>query len=58
MFADAGEDETEVPQEEEAPRKKVMKRKVVRKVNKQDNSVASAPSMLDIERTQRGSALT
>lgn len=40
-FADAGEDETEVPQEEEAPKKKVMKRKVVRKVKKQDN-VASA----------------
>ena len=32
-FAGDGEEETEVPQEEEAP-KKVMKRKVVRKVKK------------------------
>ncbi|KAG4438210.1 hypothetical protein IFR05_006307 [Cadophora sp. M221] len=57
-FADAGEDETEVPQEEEALKKKVMTRKVVRKVKKQDNGVASAASMPDTERTQKGSALT
>jgi len=56
-FADAGKDETEIPQEEEAP-KKFMKRKAVRKVEKQDNSLASAASMPDTERTQKGSALT
>jgi len=38
--------------------REVTKRKVVRRVKKQDNSVASAASMPDTERTQKGSALT
>jgi len=39
-FADAAGEDTEVPQEEEVPKKKVVTRKVVRKVRKSNSAQA------------------
>ena len=44
-FADSGEEDTYVPQEKEVPKKKVVRKNVIRKSKKQERSVTSVPLM-------------
>jgi hypothetical protein len=44
-FADSGEEDTDVPQEKEVPKKKAVRKKVIRKVEKQERSVTRVPLM-------------
>ena len=44
-FADSGEEHTDVPQEKEVPKKKVVRKNVIRKSKKQERSITSVPLM-------------